>query len=206
MNAVDPLAGKFDKRAKAKRKVIADMLAKLQQDMMAAVEQMPYGWDETELGWYLVHRGRDVLFVLPPFYARASGRDTAHSSNVDARKFSTVVHVGKFEVHCHCGGWRPCDCSRRPVAVGICRPKYGVDTPCIAIVAFENALEFCSRRQAPITVIRETACDRTGVLSLIVCPPVVQGRQKRTQARPQGSRCLCKMKRGQSQHTMRTYC
>ena len=32
------------------------MLAKLQADMMAAVEQMPDDWDETELGWYLVHR------------------------------------------------------------------------------------------------------------------------------------------------------
>jgi hypothetical protein len=42
--------------AKARRKVIADMLAKLQADMMAAVEQMPDDWDETELGWYLVHR------------------------------------------------------------------------------------------------------------------------------------------------------
>jgi hypothetical protein len=42
--------------AKAKRKVIADMLAELQRDMMAAIEQMPDDWDETELGWYLVHR------------------------------------------------------------------------------------------------------------------------------------------------------
>jgi hypothetical protein len=42
--------------AKAKRKVIADMLAELQRDTMAAVEQMPDDWDETELGWYLVHR------------------------------------------------------------------------------------------------------------------------------------------------------
>jgi hypothetical protein len=32
------------------------MLAELQSDMMAAVEQMPDDWDETELGWYLVHR------------------------------------------------------------------------------------------------------------------------------------------------------
>ena len=43
--------------AKAKRKVIAEWLAELQRDMMAAVEQMPDDWDETELGWYLVHRG-----------------------------------------------------------------------------------------------------------------------------------------------------
>jgi hypothetical protein len=42
--------------AKAKRKVIAEWLAELQHDMMAAVEQMPDDWDETELGWYLVHR------------------------------------------------------------------------------------------------------------------------------------------------------
>jgi hypothetical protein len=32
------------------------MLAELQRDMMAAVEQMPDDWDETELGWYLVYR------------------------------------------------------------------------------------------------------------------------------------------------------
>jgi hypothetical protein len=42
--------------AKAKRKVIAEMLAKLQQDMNMAVEKMPEDWDETELQWYLVHR------------------------------------------------------------------------------------------------------------------------------------------------------
>ena len=42
--------------AKAKRKVIAEWLAELQRDMMAAVDQMPDDWDETELGWYLVHR------------------------------------------------------------------------------------------------------------------------------------------------------
>jgi hypothetical protein len=42
--------------AKAKRKVITEMLAKLQQDMLAAIEKMPAEWDEVELGWYLVHR------------------------------------------------------------------------------------------------------------------------------------------------------
>jgi hypothetical protein len=42
--------------AKAKRKVIADMLATLHRDMLAAVEQMPEDWDETELAWYLVRR------------------------------------------------------------------------------------------------------------------------------------------------------
>jgi hypothetical protein len=29
--------------------------------MLAAVENMPEDWDETELGWYLVHRA--VLFT-----------------------------------------------------------------------------------------------------------------------------------------------
>ena len=33
--------------AKGRRKVIADMLAKLQADMMAAVERVPDDWDET---------------------------------------------------------------------------------------------------------------------------------------------------------------
>ena len=32
------------------------MLAKLQPDTLVAVDQMPDDWDETELGWYLVHR------------------------------------------------------------------------------------------------------------------------------------------------------
>jgi hypothetical protein len=43
--------------AKAKRKVIGEMLAKLQRDLDMAVAQMPDDRDETELGWYLVHRG-----------------------------------------------------------------------------------------------------------------------------------------------------
>jgi hypothetical protein len=42
--------------AKGKRKVIAEMLAKLQRDMDSAVESMPDDWDETEPAWYLVHR------------------------------------------------------------------------------------------------------------------------------------------------------
>jgi hypothetical protein len=42
--------------AKGKRRVIADMLAKLQRDMDLAVGQMPEDWDETELQWYLVRR------------------------------------------------------------------------------------------------------------------------------------------------------
>jgi hypothetical protein len=45
--------------AKAERKVIADTLTELQRDMMATVED----WDETELGWYLVHRGE--MFSTP---------------------------------------------------------------------------------------------------------------------------------------------
>jgi hypothetical protein len=32
------------------------MLGRLQRDMDMAVKQMPDNWDETELGWYLVHR------------------------------------------------------------------------------------------------------------------------------------------------------
>jgi hypothetical protein len=39
--------------AKGKRRVIVEMLDKLKADMLAAVEQMPDDWDETELGWYL---------------------------------------------------------------------------------------------------------------------------------------------------------
>ena len=42
--------------AKAKRKVIADMLDRSKADMLAAIEKMPEDWDETELQWYLVHR------------------------------------------------------------------------------------------------------------------------------------------------------
>jgi hypothetical protein len=42
--------------AKVKRRIISEMLAKLQQDMLGAVEKMPAEWDEVELGWYLVHR------------------------------------------------------------------------------------------------------------------------------------------------------
>jgi hypothetical protein len=42
--------------AKEKRRIITNMLAKLQADMLAAIEKMPKDWDETELGWYLVYR------------------------------------------------------------------------------------------------------------------------------------------------------
>src|SRR5262249_21941950 len=48
--------------AKAKRKVIAEMLAKLQADLDMAVEQMPDDWDETELQWFLVRRAE--LFYI----------------------------------------------------------------------------------------------------------------------------------------------
>jgi hypothetical protein len=44
--------------AKAKRKVIAECLTKLRADMDMGIGQMPDDWDETELGWYLVHRAR----------------------------------------------------------------------------------------------------------------------------------------------------
>jgi hypothetical protein len=44
--------------AKAKRRIIIEMLAKLQQDMLAAVERIPDDWDEVALSWYLLHRAR----------------------------------------------------------------------------------------------------------------------------------------------------
>jgi hypothetical protein len=53
--------------AKAKRKVIADMLAKLQADMLTTVEQMPDDWDETELRWYLVRRAEMSYLSCPGF-------------------------------------------------------------------------------------------------------------------------------------------
>jgi hypothetical protein len=42
--------------AKGKQWVITEMLDRLTADMLAAVEQVPDEGDETELGWYLVHR------------------------------------------------------------------------------------------------------------------------------------------------------
>jgi hypothetical protein len=39
-------------------------LAKLEADLLAAVDQMPDDWDETELAWYLVHRA-EVLTRSP---------------------------------------------------------------------------------------------------------------------------------------------
>jgi hypothetical protein len=51
--------------AKGKRKVIADMLAKLQQDLDMAVEKMPEDWDETELQWYLVRRA-ELFYIHRP--------------------------------------------------------------------------------------------------------------------------------------------
>ena len=38
------------------------MLAKLQSDTLAAVEQMPEDWDETKLQWFLVRRAE--LFYI----------------------------------------------------------------------------------------------------------------------------------------------
>jgi hypothetical protein len=46
------------------------MLAKLQQDMLAAIEKTPDDWDETELQWFLVHRAE--LFTAPPTACAAS--------------------------------------------------------------------------------------------------------------------------------------
>jgi hypothetical protein len=51
--------------AKGKRHVIVDMLDKLKADMLAAVEQMPEEWDETELAWYLVHRA-ELFYIHRP--------------------------------------------------------------------------------------------------------------------------------------------
>ena len=51
--------------AKAKRKVIADMLDKLKADMLAAVEKMPEDWDELELAWFLVRRA-ELFYVHRP--------------------------------------------------------------------------------------------------------------------------------------------
>jgi hypothetical protein len=42
--------------AKAKWKILAAWLAKLQADLDLAVDQMPDDGDETELAWYLDHR------------------------------------------------------------------------------------------------------------------------------------------------------
>jgi hypothetical protein len=53
--------------ARGKHKVIADMLARLPRDMDIAVEQMPEDWDETELGWYLVHRAEMSYLSCPCF-------------------------------------------------------------------------------------------------------------------------------------------
>jgi len=47
--------------------VLGEWLAKLQTDMMAAVEQMPDDWDETELAWYLVHRAVMSYLGCPCF-------------------------------------------------------------------------------------------------------------------------------------------
>jgi hypothetical protein len=51
--------------AKAKRKVIADMLDMLKADMLAAAEKMPENWDETELAWFLVRRA-ELFYIHRP--------------------------------------------------------------------------------------------------------------------------------------------
>ena len=51
--------------AKARRKVIAEMLGKLRTDMDMAVEHMPDDWDETELQWYLVRRA-ELFYIHRP--------------------------------------------------------------------------------------------------------------------------------------------
>jgi hypothetical protein len=68
--------------AKAKRKVIADMLAKLEADMLAAVEQMPDDWDETELGWYLIRRAELFTRTANRLNARARGQKFAAPVNL----------------------------------------------------------------------------------------------------------------------------
>ena len=51
--------------AKAKRKVIAECLVKLQADIDMVIGQMPEDWDETELQWYLVHRA-ELFYIHRP--------------------------------------------------------------------------------------------------------------------------------------------
>ena len=48
------------------------MREKLKADMLAAVEQMPEDWDETELAWYLVQRAG--LLTPAPQGLRAHGQ------------------------------------------------------------------------------------------------------------------------------------
>jgi len=57
------------------------MLAKLQSDTLAAVEQMPDDWDETELGWYLVHRAE--LFTRTSFRLRREAYEHAERRRCD---------------------------------------------------------------------------------------------------------------------------
>jgi hypothetical protein len=41
---------------KAKRRIVREMLDKLERDIFLAIEKMPEDYDETELAWYLVRR------------------------------------------------------------------------------------------------------------------------------------------------------
>jgi hypothetical protein len=61
--------------AKAKRKVIADMLARLQRDMDMAVEQMPDDWYEKTRAAPVVHGGH-TLGVLGMPLTRFDGMPT----------------------------------------------------------------------------------------------------------------------------------
>src|SRR5262249_37443676 len=58
VSLADPRSWHRRANAKAKRRIIGEWLAKLQTDMLTAVEQMPENWDETELQWLLVRRAR----------------------------------------------------------------------------------------------------------------------------------------------------
>jgi hypothetical protein len=51
--------------AKGKRRIIGEWLAKLQTDMLAAIERMPEDWDETELQWCLVRRA-ELFYIHRP--------------------------------------------------------------------------------------------------------------------------------------------
>ena len=59
------------KDAKRKRQDTTDLLAKLQQDMLAAIEKTPDDWDEIELARYVVHRAE--LFTRTSFPPKGLG-------------------------------------------------------------------------------------------------------------------------------------
>ena len=52
---------------KAKRRIVREMLDKLERDIFLAVEKMPEDWDETELAWYLVRRAEMSYLSCPRF-------------------------------------------------------------------------------------------------------------------------------------------